>query len=306
MQTRWGEAMRQAIREDHRNLWAMPSRRRHKQQKAGLANESQYLRRRLEKRGLGIGRAAILITGSLCWCLAGCVEVTSYKLGDNDTFENVSSAIPYTLPRTSFTVSNTYTLNCINDSTTWRIQITPVSTLTPVSVPDPGERYYVKSDDLKSWFKDSQITITSNANQTLASVNGTVNDLVGPSIATAVGIGISVAEAGAIAAVPMARFGTFLSQQAQQAKPPETPKYCGANLNAETGKYITALVSLREKIDARNKDLAGKSTGTDQLIALYTGEIAAISTQYLTFKASFTWTPDPNVTADATLRMEQI
>jgi hypothetical protein len=200
-------------------------------------------------RTLPIMRAAL---GAFCMCMSGCVEVTSYKQGDN--FDASPGAIPYILPKTNFVMTAIYTLNCVSDGTQWKAQIAPSITVSATSVRDDNEKYYIKSEDLKSLLKDSQISIGSNPNQALASVNGTVNDLVGPTIATAFGVGVSAAGAGSLAKISphlltsMALNG-FLPDFAKQPAPPPPKLNCGAALNENTSNALHELISLRKAID---------------------------------------------------------
>jgi hypothetical protein len=225
--------------------------------------------------------------------LSSCVEITSYPISDKNTYENLPGAIPYTLPMSSFLVTATYTLSCTNDGTNWVTQITPTFSIAQVNTPDPHERYYVNSEDLKSVFKDSQVTIATNANQTLSSINGTVNDLVGPTLATAVGVAAGIGAAVATA-------GIVPAAVALDYRVPRTPllaaapaTHCGANLQTDTGNAIDQIKKLRIKITDRLADPSKPSTTTDPQLGIYLNQIAAITTKSLTIKTSYLWTPYP-------------
>ena len=80
-----------------------------------------------------------VVLGGCCIAMSGCVEVTTYRQGDN--FDAVPGAIPYILPKTNFVVTATYTLNCVSDGHQWKAQITPSITVSAISVRDDNEKY---------------------------------------------------------------------------------------------------------------------------------------------------------------------
>lgn len=233
---------------------------------------------------------------SLLIGLCSCVEITSHKITDKDTYENVPGTIPYTLPMASFLVTSTYTLGCTYDGTKWTAQITPVYSLSQIALPDPNERYYVNSQDLKSILKDSQLTINLNSNQTLSGVNGTVNDLAGPTIATALGVAAGVGQAAMVGGFHVDDITTsmVLPEVDSSLHTNVAPQLmCGVLLNSDTSNAISQIRELRKKITDRLADPSKPSTTTDPQLGIYLNQISAISTKYLTIKTSYLWTPYP-------------
>lgn len=273
--------------------------------KRSIERRSHRFRFYLNLTGRGVAFALVLLP------ISACVEITSTRQNGNDNIEKVAGAIPYVLPMATFLITATYTLNCSDNGTQQVPQITPTFAMSQVNMPDMNERYYINSEDLKSWLKDSQITVNTNPNQTISSANGTVNDLAGPDIATAVGVAAGVAgavfTAGAGAPVELGT-GALLATDVHvpafkglfKFPPPKAPKLtCGAPLNDQTAAAINQLLILRAKITDRLADPSKPSTTTDPELGIYFNQIADLSLQALTIKTSYVWTPYPNVASNS-------
>jgi hypothetical protein len=128
----------------------------------------------------------------------------------------------------------------------------------------------------------------------LSSINGTVNDLVGPTAATAVGVAASIAAAVAVGtALPVAIVAVRQEVPANFAAETTPTTTCGAPLNSNTAQAIKQIRTLRKKVTDRLADPSKPSTSTDPQLNIYLNQISTISTKFLTIKTSYLWTPYP-------------
>lgn len=249
-------------------------------------------------------RAALPVLSLAGVLLVGCVSVKSYNIPSPPPASGIPvGAIPYTLAKTTFAVTDTYTLDCQDADGKGNITIKQSIAVTPQNVGDPKESYYILPSDLYDGFKDSKITINLNANQTLSSINGTVNDLVGPTIAAAIGTAISTSETVGLAGI---KLGGFDAHGA-----PIAPVKCSDALNPDTMAALTKVAALKKEVKALQaadkpaRAPAGAAASapapSDPAVLADTNQIADITATKLTLKASLVWDPKPGDPLDIPL-----
>jgi hypothetical protein len=149
-------------------------------------------------------------------CLAGatfcvilialaCTSCTSLKvhhIGANDQARQPPGSIAYILPRKKIALSVTYVLrNCStvleNGAPSLHLELDVTASAAASNEADPGQRYYIPYETLRSWAKETQVTLESYPNKTLKTLNVTINDqsaaITTAAIGTAVKLGALVA-----------------------------------------------------------------------------------------------------------------
>jgi hypothetical protein len=124
------------------------------------------------------------------------------------------------------------------------LNVTETITVTPVVEADGTAQFAVPYEKLRTWRKETSFTVTSNANKSIASVNGTINDQLGPvalqSIYAAVRIaggfavpGVSAVQAAQAAPGHGLTFEGHKKQQQppqQPPAPPQPPAFCSTTV----------------------------------------------------------------------------
>jgi hypothetical protein len=250
---------------------------------------------------MSAGRIRRVVWSTIAISLAGCtVDLNTYKIsGDSDPDHLEDGAIPYILPKTQFVVSASYVVDC-KESTDKKsdatVSITPTFTVTPTSIPDEHERYYIKYTDLQNWLKDSKISLSTNPNQTLSSVNGTINDLAGPTIATAIGAAIAIAGTASVVGVPAIGAGALEATQEIQSQPTKPPMMCKDYLKSSVITALNDVKKLKSEISTLQKAHSSSSSSTnanDAKIAQDATQVTKIIADKLTINATMSWDPTP-------------
>jgi hypothetical protein len=211
----------------------------------------------------------------------------------------------YVLPKTAFQISGTVTLTeCstvdVGKKGAYRpaLNISEVISVTPVLEADPDAQYSIPYDRLTTWAKETNFTITTNANKTVSGVNATINDQAGPvvlqgllaavKIAGGFGVG-SVAGVAAHAAGGGVTFQSKHIKKQQQAIPAPPPEYCTPVVAAALKDIDQANTDIYA---AATKDAVAKVTVASPNIAKLQTTIArAQSDAKLIRQFSFIWSP---------------
>jgi hypothetical protein len=150
------------------------------------------------------GTVAAVALAVTAVCFQGCTALSVHKIDNSTQPADQVGSISYILPEKTFLISATYVLNScrtilLADTKQPSLFLDVDTTLSVVAnnEADPDERYFISYADLRSWFKETNVTIESYPNKTLKTVNATLNDQTGPIITAAIGTAIKI---GALAA----------------------------------------------------------------------------------------------------------
>jgi hypothetical protein len=145
-----------------------------------------------------------------------------------------------------------------------------------VSEADENEQYAIQYEKLRTWMKDTQVTVTYNPNKTLGGVNAVVNDQVGPTALAAALAAVKIAGGLSVPAVPSERFSlasTLLSKRLFKKQSAAAKVFC-----------TTPVLQALRQIDADNnsiyeqsvKDADAKAAIPSPKIARWNAEIAEL------------------------------
>jgi hypothetical protein len=236
----------------------------------------------------------------------GCVSVKSYPIKTpSDLSGYPEGSIPYSLPKTVFLVTDTITISCKDDNGVGDLTIKHGVAASPQYIPDSNAAYYIKPSDLYDGLKDSKVTVNLYPNQTLSSINGTANDLVGPTIAAVIGTAINVGETVGLA-------GIKVSGLSADQKPAPSPSKCSDFLKPDVVNALNQVAALKAQIAAlqaaakpSNSPAAPggipSASQNDPAILAASNQIADITGGKLTVKASLVWDPEPGAGVDVPL-----
>ncbi len=176
------------------------------------------------------------------------------------------------------------------------------ATASAVSQPDRAYGYRIDYAKAESWMKEINFTLNTNANRTLQSFNGQINDQTGPIIVAAITTAIQIAGAVVIPKPPA--LGPAISEE--KGKPPPAPTvdastYCSkAVLDAlkKVRDQTKEVNSLKARIARYNQSLSGNqmpgridpTTAWSAAVTAVQSDITA-TTKKLTVSITRQWIP---------------
>jgi hypothetical protein len=237
--------------------------------------------------------ACLLVTMAFVLWLPACTElrVDPMPAGSDPT----TGDFVYALPRTTLQITGSITLN---SCTAFNIDgkgayepgwdISETVTVTPIYEADPDAQYQVPYNTLRSLWKETSVTITSAGNKTITSLNGIVNDQVGPTVLAAGLAGVQIAGGLGVAAVPaIAALAAVEQKTTKHLK--QAPAYCSPTVMAALNRINQDMKTIRSDAIA---DAAKKSTVANPAIASLQSEIARLQAEnFLIRRFSAVWSP---------------
>ena len=207
----------------------------------------------------------------------------------------------YVLPKTSFVVAGTITLNGCDavksDAGGYQpsLDLTETFAVTPFVEADADAQYAIPYDKLQTWMKETQVTVTSNPNKTFGGFNATINDQAGPVAMAGILAAVKIAGGLGVPSVPRSHLyeeqvsGHLKGILSRRFGTEEKPDFCKPEV-------LKAL----QQIDADNKaiysetaeDTDKKHTIPNPDIAKQQSEVGRLRRDYkLTRTFTFTWSP---------------
>lgn len=247
------------------------------------------------------GTIAAFLGGSL---LTACASLEVKKRPSDSA---VIEGIPYSLPQKSYLISAKYTLlKCgvsKTDSKKIEFSVKKEISVAAVTRPDPDQRYFVPYNSLRSVFKDIDFSIENYDNQTLKSVNATVNDKTGETAVAVLGTAIRVATlvaGGALAAGGSAQAlkdSDLCDDEVLQALDTSQKDGAASGTAAQTSSKNKA-----EKADAQKKTKKPEKESASASSKPKTGN-SSDSDSPLVIQALFEWTPTLTDAAESQFRI---
>ena len=198
-------------------------------------------------RGIS-GVKVVIVVGSLV-VISACTSLISHPL--SDTGGMPAGAFPYYLNESKFVTTFTVTLGpCmpVADSKNPSLNLKVTASTTQNFDADPREHYYIDYQKMKSFFKSTNLKISTNSDQTLQSANAESSDqtlqVTGAFLQTAASIAgaFFTGHVGAPAAVTQKQNGTYsnLLLKVQKVKPQDTGNVVSA-CSKEASDAVKAL-----------------------------------------------------------------
>ena len=216
------------------------------------------------------------LTGSIA--IAACVLLvagcsTSLKVQKVDEKHPADSpgSILYALPKKTLLISATYVLTkCKTDidkdnKPTLTLEVEVTANVVGTNVLDSAERYLIPYEDIRSWMKDTSVTVEAYPNQTLKSLNGTITDQVGTVLTATAGTAIKFVAAAALTTTTVQKDQEMCTERVRKA--------------------VQDLDGFKAALDATNPK------PSDAEAARLTKRIAAVLAESLTTKVALAWTP---------------
>lgn len=260
---------------------------------------------------LPVLRGALLMKNLLLALVAvvpvtGCTSLeATHVASEGERVPTVGNFI-YALPKTSFIVTGSVTLNGCSAVKAFgkrdyrpSLDLTETFAVTPIVEADEDAQYAIPYDKLRTFLKETQVTLTLNANKTFGGINAAVNDQAGPILLSGLLAAVKVAGGLGVPATPAQQLfhGTLSPEllkllrrtiKLRRAEPPP-PTYC-------TDEVLNAL----KQIDADNQkiyaqtgsDANAKATIPNPNIAKWQSEIAQLRRDYgLNRTFNLVWSP---------------
>jgi len=199
----------------------------------------------------------------------------------------------YALPKTVLRINGTLTLNSCGASHVDGeyepvLDISQTLSVTPIYVGDPDAQYTIPYDQLRSWSKEINVTVATNANKTLSGLNGAINDQAGPVLLAGTLAAVKIAGGLGVQSVPTAG-AEKLSGLAMKHPQKGQPIYCTAAVQAALAQIDSD--TKQNWVDAKS-DADKKTSIANPDIAKRQAEIASLQAQnHLSIQYSFDWSP---------------
>lgn len=232
----------------------------------------------------------------LCCCgfaaalLTACTDLKVYRVKTDAQSEDLNGVIPYVLPKKTLFVSVTYVLTgCVTTSQdALKLDADTTIELVVANEPDESERYTIPYVALRSWLKETNITVESHGNKTLKSFNGTINDQAASVITATIGTAIKLGAVVAAATAPPKHEFCDYTTRASLAEVANYKKLI-SELVAKPKAKEKAATSGTEKGGPTSADSAPSQD--DAKISIFQAKMDKVVREKLTTKVALTWSP---------------